>query len=88
MATPVLHSIPNALVRNRQVAVDLESSDDHWQLSLEAAQEARRQAKLVEENSRITHEKMLAAQDATRNFEKARREHMAIQVHPPLDCSG
>jgi uncharacterized protein YoxC len=60
-------------------AVDLESSDDHWQRSLEAAQAARKQAKIVEEHSRITHEKMLAAQDATRGFEKARREHMAIQ---------
>jgi len=78
-----MHLFNACRVRNWQVAVDLESSDDHWQRSLEAAQEARRQAKLVEENSRLTHEKMLAAQDATRNFEKARREHMAIQVHPP-----
>lgn len=63
-----------------QMAVALESGDDHWQKSLEAAQAARKQAQIVEAESAATHQKYLAAQDATRNFEKARREHMAIQV--------
>lgn len=67
-----------------KVAMDLPTSDDHWQRSLEASAAARKQAQIVEENSRLTHEKMLAAQDATRNFEKARCEHMAVQVRPPL----
>ena len=35
---------------------------------------------IVERESQATHAKLLAAQEATRNFEKARREHMAIQV--------
>ena len=66
-------------------ALNLKSGDDHWEKSLAAAAEARRQAQLVEAASQDTHTKMLAAQDATRNFEKARREHMAIQVR--VACS-
>jgi len=62
---------------------NLESSDDHWEKSLAASAEARQQAQLVEKHSHATHAKMLAAQDATRNFDKARREHMAIQVRCP-----
>mmetsp|Transcript_8557 Transcript_8557/g.25615 ORF Transcript_8557/g.25615 Transcript_8557/m.25615 type:complete len:553 (+) Transcript_8557:754-2412(+) len=58
---------------------DLESSDDHWEKSLAASAEARRQAQLVEKHSQATHTKLLAAQQATRDFDKARREHMAIQ---------
>lgn len=65
---------------------DLESSDDHWEKSLAASAEARRQAQLVEKHSQATHTKLLAAQQATRDFDKARREHMAIQVLGlPLD---
>lgn len=60
-------------------ALNLESGDDHWQKSLDAAAEARRHAQEVEAASQDTHVKMLAAQEATRNFEKARREHIGIQ---------
>jgi hypothetical protein len=65
-----------------QEAVLLESGDDHWQRSLEAAGKAREQALIVERESQATHAKLLAAQEATRSFEMARREHMAIQVRP------
>lgn len=72
-----------------QYAVQLESGDDHWQRSLEAAAKAREQALIVERESQATHAKLLAAQEATRNFEKARREHMAIQVRCcPTDCNS
>jgi hypothetical protein len=67
-------------LRESQYAVDLESGDDHWERSLAAAKKAREQAMIVERESQATHAKLLAAQEATRNFEKARREHMAIQV--------
>jgi NMD protein affecting ribosome stability and mRNA decay len=66
--------------------VQLESGDDHWQRSLEAASKAREQAMIVERESQATHAKLLAAQEATRNFEKARREHMAIQVCHRQHC--
>jgi hypothetical protein len=67
-------------LRELQYAVELESGDDHWERSLIAAKKAREQAMIVERESQATHAKLLAAQEATRNFEKARREHMAIQV--------
>ncbi len=60
-----------------------ESSDEHWEKSLAASAEARRQAHLVEEQSQSTHVKLLAAQEATRDFDKARREHMALEVCAP-----
>lgn len=59
---------------------NFESSDDHWEKSLAASAEARRQAHMVEEQSQATHAKLLAAQQATRDFDKARREHMALEV--------
>ena len=64
--------------------MELESGDDHWERSLAAAKKAREQAMIVERESQATHAKLLAAQEATRNFEKARREHMAIQVRSAI----
>lgn len=59
---------------------ELATGDDHWEKSLAASADARRQAQLVERASRETHAKLLAAQEATCSFDKARREHMALEV--------
>lgn len=37
-----------------QVAVQLESGDDHWQRSLEASAKAREQAAIVERESQVS----------------------------------